>query len=409
MILGFIFIFAAINKRMNLLIKDFKIFNRKISFVAVFWFLLATIGVVLKIRLGRGSIGNYLIFENVFWNTIHQSDLYFVDPVKHLGSYLYGPLFSYLIAPFAIFSTSTGAFFWGIFNAAFLFLAIRKLPVSYKDQNIILTVSAVEMMTSVQNMQINCIIAALIIFSFNYTQKQKEIWATLFIAIGILIKLYGIVGLAFFFFTNEKLKFILSFFFWLILLFCLPMLISSPAFIVQCYVDWYHTLIAKHMANTYSEYQNISVMGMFRHIIKTKYLNSIVIITGAIFYALPFLRVSQFKNKIFRLSYLAFALIGVVIFSSSAESPTYIIAVTGVGIWFILQNKTQPLVLILLVFTLFLTSLSSTDFFPEFIKLNFVRPYALKALPCFLVWLVLSYQLLLRDFNLQENFPYKNS
>jgi len=387
---------------MNLLIKGFKIFNRNISFAAVFWFLLAATGVVLKIRLGQDKIGNYLIFENAFWNTIHQTNLYFVDPSKNLGSYLYGPLFSYIIAPFAVFPINTGAFFWGVFNAAFLFLAIRKLPVSHKDQNIILFVSGVEMMTSVQNMQINCIIAALIIFSFIYVERQKEISATLFIAVGVLIKLYGIVGVAFFFFSKQKLKFIFSFFLWLIVLFCLPMLISSPSFIVQSYIDWYHTLVAKDIVNTYSEYQNISIMGMFRHIFKTEYLNLIVIVAGAIIYTLPFFRVSQFKNKRFRLSYLAFALIGVVLFSSSSESPTYIIAVAGVGIWYILQNKTQWLILFLLIFTLLLTSLSSTDFFPAFIKLHFVRPYSLKALPCFLIWIVLAYQLLVRNFNLEN-------
>jgi hypothetical protein len=63
-----------------------------------------------------------------------------------------------------------------------------------------------------------------------------------------------------------------------------------------------------------------------------------------------------------------------VIFSSSAESPTYIIAVAGVALWYILQNKMQWLILFLLIFTILLTSLSLTDFFPQFIKLQFVRP-----------------------------------
>ncbi|MGN6530465.1 MAG: glycosyltransferase family 87 protein, partial [Ginsengibacter sp.] len=281
-------------------------------------------------------------------------------------------------------------------------------PVNYKDQNTILFVGAVEMMTSVQNMQINCLIAALIIFSFIYVQKQKDMLATLFIAIGFLVKLYGIVGLAFFFFSSQKLKFTLSFFAWLIVLACLPMFISSASFIGQSYVDWYDTLVTKDSVNTYSEYQNISIMGMLRHIFKTEYLNMIVILTGAIFYVLPFLRTSQFKSINFRLSYLAFALIGVVIFSSSAESPTYIIAVSGVAIWYVLQNKTQWLVSVLLVFTLLFTSLSSTDFFPQFLKLHLVRPYALKALPCFLIWLYLACQLLIQDFQRKDGYKKEN-
>ncbi len=385
---------------MNLLTKEFRIYKWNISFVTLLWFLLAIIGAMLKIKLGHDKIGNYLIFENVFWNTIHQTNLYFVDPAKNLGSYLYGPLFSTIIAPFALFSTNIGAFLWSIANAGFLFFAVRKLPVSYKDQNIILFLSAVEMMTSVQNMQINCFIAGLIIFAFIFVQKQKDFWATLFVAIGFLVKLYGIVGIAFFLFSRHKLKFTLSFVFWLVILFCLPMLISSPSFIIQSYFDWYHTLVAKDVANTYSNMQNISVMGMLRHIFKTEYLNGIIILVAALFYAVPLLRLNQLKNLAFRLSYLALALIGVVIFSSSAESPTYIIAVAGVGIWYVLQNKNHWPVILLLISTFLLTSLSSTDFFPQFIKSNIVRPYSLKALPCFLVWLALIFQLLKKDFSI---------
>ncbi|MEO5648928.1 MAG: glycosyltransferase family 87 protein [Ginsengibacter sp.] len=388
---------------MNLLTKNFRVYKLYISFTAIIWFLLAIISVVLKIKLGHDKIGNYLIFENVFWNTVHQTNLYFVNPASNLGSYLYGPLFSIVIAPFAIFSINMGAFFWGLANAAFLFFAIRKLPVSYKNQNIILLFSAVEMMTSVQNMQINCLIAGLIIFAFIFVQKEKDFWATLFIAIGFLVKIYGIVGITFILFSRHKLKFTLSFGFWLIVLFCLPMLISSPSFILHSYSEWYYTLISKDTANTFSDMQNISVMGMVRHIFKMKNLNLFIALPAAVFYALPFLRTSQLKNLEFKLSYLALALIGVVIFSSSAESPTYIIAVTGVGIWYIVQDQKQWPVILLLITTFLLTSLSSTDFFSQFIKLNYVRPYALKALPCFIVWVVLVYQLLRKDFSVVKN------
>ncbi len=383
---------------MNLLTKDFSISKYKFSFAAIIWFLLAMIGVLLKIKLGHDKIGNYLIFENVFWNSIHQKNLYFVDPASNLGSYLYGPLFSVIIAPFAFLPTGTGAFLWGVANAGILFVAIRKLPLSYKNQNAILFISAIEMMTSVQNMQINCLVAALIIFAFIHVHQQKDFWAALSIAIGFLVKIYGIVGIAFFFFSRNKIKFCVGFLFWLAVLFCLPMLISSPTFIIQSYSDWYHTLVVKDAVNNTSDMQNISVMGMLRHIFTSAHLNLIIILVAALFYALPFLRKKQLKNLDFQLSYVALALIGVVIFSSSAESPTYIIAMAGVAIWFVIQNQKHWLAISLLVFALLFTSLSSTDFFPQFIKINWLRPYSLKALPCFIVWLVLAFQLLTKDF-----------
>ena len=198
--------------------KNLRIHKWNFSFAALLWFLLAAIGVLLKIRLGYDKIGNFLIFKNVFWHTLHQTNLYSFYSSENLGSYLYGPLFSIVIAPFSLLPVDVGAFLWGVANAAILFFAIRKLPVSYKNQNIILWVSIIEMMTSVQNMQINCMVAALIILSFIFVQKEKDFWATLFIAIGFLVKLYGIVGIAFFLFSKHKIKFIVSFLTWLVIL-----------------------------------------------------------------------------------------------------------------------------------------------------------------------------------------------
>ncbi|MEO7120106.1 MAG: hypothetical protein ABIY62_03360, partial [Ginsengibacter sp.] len=118
-----------------------KIYKPKFSIIAFFWYSLAIIGVLLKIRLGYDKIGNFLIFRNVFWHTLHQTNLYSFYPSENLGSYLYGPLFSIVIAPFSLLSVNAGAFFWGIANAAVLFFAIRSLPVRFKNQNIILWLS----------------------------------------------------------------------------------------------------------------------------------------------------------------------------------------------------------------------------------------------------------------------------
>ena len=93
-------------------------------------------------------------------------------------------------------------------------------------------------------------------------------------------------------------------------------------------------------------------------------------------------------------------MIGVVIFSSSAESSTFVIAVTGIGIWYVIQDDSKKKWnTALLIFVILLTSLSPTDLFPPYVREHFILPYSLKALPCFIVWCVLMYQLLFKDFN----------
>jgi predicted lysophospholipase L1 biosynthesis ABC-type transport system permease subunit len=50
---------------------------------------------------------------------------------------------------------------------------------------------------------------AIIILSFVFIRNGKDFWAALLIIAGTYIKLYGIVGLAFFFFSDNKIKLII--------------------------------------------------------------------------------------------------------------------------------------------------------------------------------------------------------
>ena len=140
-------------------------------------------------------------------------------------------------------------------------------------------------------------------------------------------------------------------------------------------------------------------MGMARRISGNVNLpNMPFLLGGLILFALPYLRISQYKHLAFRLMLLASTLIFTVIFSSGSESPTYIIAFAGVAIWFIVQTSPKNnLVIGLFVFAFCLTSLSPTDLFPRAAK-EFIRLYSLKALPCMIIWFTIIYQMMKEDF-----------
>ncbi len=388
---------------MSFTTKELVIANRKFSVAAIFWFSLAIIAIIVQISKGVGGYNNYLIFKNVFWHTLSSKNLYAYYPTEYADVNHYGPVFSILIAPFAIFPNIIGCILWCHANAAFLFYAVRKLPVSYKNQNIILLIGALEMMTSMHNVQFNPMLTSWIIFSYVLVKNKKDFWATLFIAAGFFIKLYGIVGLAFFLFSENKIKFMLSFIFWMLVMFCLPMLLSSPSFIIQSYTDWYYSLSEKNNSNQESAMQGMSAMRVLRKVFLLENIKDVVVLgAAAILYIIPIVRVNQYKIQSFQLSYLAFLLIGVVIFSSSAESATYVIAMMGVAMWYVVQEKKNYWVIGLIIFAILFTSLSTTDLFPKNIKANYIRPLGLKALPCFIIWLVLCFQLIFKKFNLSK-------
>jgi hypothetical protein len=146
--------------------------------------------------------------------------------------------------------------------------------------------------------------------------------------------------------------------------------------------------------------QDISVMGFFKKITGYYYLaNFYFIIPAGIMMLLPLYRFSKWGNTNFQLSYLAQLLIGLVIFSTSAESPTYVIAVVGFGIWYVLHAPKPALYMyVLLILVLIFTVFSPTDLFPKILQAIVIK-YALKALPCFLAWLFISYNLLFNSFD----------
>ncbi|MEO8885423.1 MAG: glycosyltransferase family 87 protein [Mucilaginibacter sp.] len=381
-------------------------------FIIALWFGLSLFAVIKSVVLGHSHIhNNYFVYKYNFLNLIHQRNLYLPYPEHYFDLNHYGPIFSLIIAPFALLPDGAGVILWVVFNAWILLKAIQLLPIKQEHYLLILLLCAHELMTAAANVQINGLIAALIIFSYVFIRKEQDFWAALMIALGMFIKLYGVVGLAFFFFSDHKLKLIASLLFWSVVLFVLPMLISSPTFIVQTYKDWYNDLLYKNATNMVSTREDVSVMGMARKIAFPHLSNLVVLLPGVILFALTYIRVSCFKKLNYQLLIVASTLIFPVIFSTGSESPTYIIAFTGVAIWFI--NTSKPVSYIdisLLIFAFILTSLSPSDLFPKYLKVNYVDPYALKALPCFLIWLKIIYETWFRKFS--ENdltmFPEKD-
>lgn len=361
------------------------------------WLLLGLIAALLK----ANKCNNFLIFKYVFWHVWNGTPLYEAYPAEYSDVNHYGPFFSLIIAPFAVLPHPLGLIFWEMLLSLFLYLAIRRLPMEQGKQIFIYWFCAHELLTALFMMQFNIAIAAIIVATFYCVQKEKDIWATLFIMIGTFVKLYGIVGLAFFFFSRHKAKFVLSFIGWGAVLFVLPMAISSPEYIIEQYKEWYICLGEKNADNMFSGGTNQSLLGLVRKISHVAtYSDLWLIIPGMMAFALPYLRINQYRNIAFRYAFLASVLMFVVLFSTGSESSTYIIALLGVAIWYVTAPwKRNNWDIALMVFAFILTSMSPSDLFPAYIRKTYVQPYALKALPCVLVWFKLVYEMMTKDYS----------
>ncbi len=348
------------------------------------------------LKFHADNYNNYVIFRNSFFHLTNQQNLYAFYPHEYVDNFKYGPLFSVLMAPFSMLPLSLGCLLYLLTSASVLFLAIRSLPLTGIARNGFYWVCLMDFANNQGHFQTNGIIAALIILAFTYVQRDKDVWATLCIALGAFIKVYGLVGLAFFAFSRRKVRFLAFLAGWSVVFYLLPALFSSLQFINDSYVQWFVALAQKSELNAaLGGFTDQSVIGFIRRLVANPDIPELPIMAaGFLLLVLPYLRISCHRDLRFRLLALACVLMFVVLFSTGSESPTYIILQCGVATWFCAASG-LPVRLRgrLLLFVLVFSSLSPSDLFPGPFR-DFYNAHSLRVVPCVIVWLTAIYEML---------------
>lgn len=342
---------------------------------------------------------DYSIFYHSFWHAWQQMPLYIIYPED--GNYfLYGPLFTVLMAPLAVLPYQLGRLLWMLIITVVPFWSIRKTCFTRYQQVFILWFVAAEAYLCTLDSESNSLILAILIFSFYLIDKEEDRWAALLIALGTTTKLFGIVGLAFLPFSHHKLKLIGWTAAWTAILLVLPMLVFGVDYISQQYMAWYDVLVHKNDLNQFAAGQNVSLLGIVRKVSGcATYSDLWLMIPGMVLFALPYLRFKQYQHAAFRQTILASVLMFIILFSTSSENYGYIIAMTGVAIWYTAAPwKRDKWDVALMVLAFILTSMSSSDLFYKPLWREVIKPYSLKALPVTIIWLKLTYELCKRDY-----------
>ena len=372
-----------------------KPFFRDFRTLAGLWLLLGVLAAVMKMH----SHNNFLVFRGSFWHAWQGLPLYAEYPQEYWDINHYGPLFSLLIAPFAVVPEWLGLLMWCVALSLGLYVAVRRSLLTSGQQLFVLWFCAHELLTALYMQQFNIAVAAIIVGAFFLIEKERDATAAFLIVLGTLVKIYGIVGLAFFFFSKHKVRFIGALALWGAVLFVAPMVLSSPDYVVGQYQAWFADLVSKNSENAESLMQNISLLGMTHRVTGLQFSDLWLILPGLLMFAIPYLRISQYQYAAFRQTLLASVLMFTVLFSTGSESSGYIIALVGVVIWYTAApwQRTRWDVA-LMVFVFVLTSLSPSDLFPAYLRKEWVQPYALKALPVTIVWIQLCWEMYTRDY-----------
>jgi len=369
---------------------------RDYRLLAGLWMLLALVAAAMKMH----SHNNFLIYRGTFWHLWQQTSLFAEYPKEYFDTNHYGPLFSLVVAPFAVVPEWIGLVLWCLMLTAALYGAVRQSLLTDRQQVFVLWFCAHELLTALYMQQFNIAIAAVLLLAFFLIEQERDATAAFFIVVGTLVKLYGVVGLAFFFFSKHKVRFALALAAWGVVLFCLPMAVSSPEYVIAQYGEWASSLTGKNADNMFALHQNISLLGLVRKVSGSEaYSDLWLIVPGLLLFAAAYLRRSQYRHMAFRQTMLASVLMFVVLFSTGSESSSYIIALVGVVVWYTCvpwRRSAADVALLVLVFIL--SSMSPSDLFPAYVRRTWVQPYALKALPVVLVWIKLCYEILTKDY-----------
>ena len=325
---------------------------------------------------------NYRIFYYSLKHLIQGITLYTEYPAQYEDHYHYAPTFAALFSPVFALPYSVGLFLWHFLFAGIWVFAMYKMPLTKQQKVFAYWFAMQEMLTALTNSQTNPLIGAVPLFAFVSFEKKQPFWAAFFIILGFDIKIYSIVGAALFLLYPQKLRFLGFMIFWGVVLALLPLLFTTPDKLIFQYEMWFRQLLIK---SNNDKWANTSIHKLIHLFISPDVPTLAIVGSGILLFCTVYINFRRFGERSFRMLMVASVLIFQVIFNPVSESATYITAVTGVLIWWFYCPQT-PLDRALLISCFILTVLSPSDFFPAYLRDQFTRPYALKALPCVLIW-----------------------
>lgn len=345
-------------------------------------------------------INNYIIFKNSYFNLIEGKNLYIHYPEKQWDLYKYSPSFSAIMVLFAYLPDALGLVLWNLINCLILFIGIKNFIKGPPEVIFILWFLLNEYLTSVINSQSNAMIVGLLIMAFTFFEKDKVHLAALCIIATFYIKIFGVIAALIFLFYPNKIKFIKWCILWGVLIGLLPLFFNTLEILAEQYKNWYELLRNDHEGNF-----GYSFMGVLHSVFGLNSGKDILVILGLITMIFPLFFIKTANNLKFRINWFSAILIWMIIFNHKAESPTFIIALSGIAIWYFSSDTKDNFKTILLLLAFVFTSLSPTDIFPAEIRKSVFEQYAVKAVPCIFIWLYIIIDLVKSGINSIGNKP----
>ena len=353
--------------------------------LAVLYALAAVVVAAQRLTLHKHNV--FLIFRSSFYNLLEGANLYAAHPSQHADFYRYSPMFALAFGPIALLPVSLGFVLWCLINFFALYVAVhRVLP--WKQAQLVLILVLGDLIRSMQSCQSNALITALMIAAFlayERDQKWRGAWA---VTAGAAIKLFPAVAGLFALLRPGRVKALTALAVASVLIVLVPMVVVGPHVLLQEYKWWF----ANEQGEVYKTMY--SVMDLVDAWTGTYWRRWPIQCAGLAGLLIPILiRRDAWGDAAFRRLILCSLLCFSVLFNHGAETPSYIIALTGIGIWYAAGPR-ETMHGVLMILTLLFVTVAASDLVPGLWRDRLLDPAKIKVVPVLAAWLVMQVELL---------------
>ncbi|MEO7456889.1 MAG: glycosyltransferase family 87 protein [Gemmatimonadaceae bacterium] len=330
---------------------------------------------------------NFLIFRAASLHLLHGQDLYAAYPTLHFDFYKYSPSFALLFLPFAVLPLALSMLLWNALNAGALWVTMG-MVLGRRGALVARAIVFLDMLGSLQNVQSNALVTALIIVTFAAYERHRMTFGSMAANVGAIIKVFPFAGISFAIFHPHKVRVALAVAIGFALLVALPLLVTPAHTLMAQYASW-RAIESKDALD-----RGFTVMQMLELVLKRGWPNWPIQLLGVLTLVAPVVvRAAMRADWTFRLLYLCSVLVFCVIFNHQSESPTFVIGVAGAAIWFAMLQRPTRWEWVLFAFVVVCTVLASSDAMPRAIQKSFFDPYRFKTVPLILLWVELQRRL----------------
>ena len=351
--------------------------------------------VVTAQRIGVPAENNFRIFRAAFHHLVAGQDLYAAYPGEHTDLYKYSPTFAFLFAPFAMLPVVPAYFVWQFVSIAAVVGGMHR-QMTQREMTIALVIAWPSVVTDMQRAQTNTLCAGLMLIAWSCLERRAQLTAAISGAVGAFVKIFPLAAFAGLLMQPRKLRQFVLIALVMTLGVFLPLLVTSPASLLMQYQSWLRietldavpVVYGQHGAGLYA-----GLMGGLHVWFGVDWPHWPVQLTGVLIVLAPIvMRRERWHEAHFRLQLIASILIFAVLFNHQSESPSYVIAMLGIAVWFATSERAAWRVA-LIVFAMLLVNGGSSGILSRDLYQRFYLAYLLKTVPLIPIWIVMQLEL----------------